>query len=67
MTTCMAGQGYILPEPTLNQDGEYVFDLTSTSIDTAQAAWNEAVFLTCSPDGGQIAAQAADAPFGAES
>ena len=50
--TCMAGQGYVLPSPTVNQDGEYVFVLTSTGIDTAQAAWDEAVFLTCSPDGG---------------
>jgi hypothetical protein len=44
---CMAGQGYDLPTPTLNKDGEYVFDLTNTEIDTAQAAWDEAVFVTC--------------------
>jgi hypothetical protein len=44
---CMAGQGYDLPTPTVNKGGEYVFDLTNTDIDTAQAAWDEAVFVTC--------------------
>lgn len=47
---CMAGQGYRLPEPTTNADGEYVFDLTNTNIDTASSAWDEAVFVTCSLD-----------------
>jgi hypothetical protein len=47
---CMAGQGYQLPEPTTNADGEYVFDLTDTNIDTASSAWDEAVFVTCSLD-----------------
>jgi hypothetical protein len=44
---CMAAQGYDLPTPTVNKDGEFVFDLTNTDIDTAQAAWDEAVFVTC--------------------
>lgn len=47
---CMAGHGYDLPDPTTNADGEYVFDLTDTNIDTASATWDEAVFVTCSLD-----------------
>jgi hypothetical protein len=47
---CMAGQGYDLPAPTVNQDGEFVFDLAQTDIDTDRAAWDRAVFVTCSPD-----------------
>jgi hypothetical protein len=47
---CMTGEGYDLPEPTTNADGEYVFDLTNTNIDTASSAWDEAVFVTCSLD-----------------
>jgi hypothetical protein len=50
--TCMASQGYDLPVPTLNQDGEYKFDLTATTIDTGRAAWDRAAFVTCSPEGG---------------
>lgn len=48
---CVAAQGFDLPEPTLNHDGEYVFDLTETDIDMSSTAWNEAAFVTCSPDG----------------
>ncbi len=47
---CMAGQGYHLPAPTVNQDGEYEFDLTASTIDTGRAAWDRAVFVTCSPE-----------------
>ena len=49
---CVGAQGFDLPEPTLNHDGEYVFDLTGTDIDLSSTAWNEAAFLTCSPDVG---------------
>jgi len=47
---CVAGQGYHLPAPTVNQDGEYQFDLTATTIDTGRAMWDRAVFVTCSPE-----------------
>jgi hypothetical protein len=47
---CMTGQGYDLPVPTTNDQGEYVFDLTETDIDTGQASWDRAAFVTCSPD-----------------
>ena len=47
---CVTGQGFDLPEPTLNDDGEYVFDLTATDIDMNAPEWNRAAFVTCSPD-----------------
>jgi hypothetical protein len=50
--TCMAGQGYELPASRLNREDEYEFDLTATNIDTGRAAWDRAVFVTCSPEGG---------------
>jgi hypothetical protein len=49
--TCMAGQGFDLPSPAVNLQGEYVFDLTQTGIDTGRASWDRAAFVTCSPDG----------------
>jgi hypothetical protein len=49
---CVSDQGFDLPQPTLNHDGEYVFDLTGTDIDVSSTAWNEAAFVTCSPDVG---------------
>jgi hypothetical protein len=48
--TCMAGQGFDLSAPTLNDQGAYVFDLTKTDIDTGRADWDRAAFVTCSPD-----------------
>jgi hypothetical protein len=48
--TCVAGQGFDLPDPTMNDEGEYLFDLTKTDIDTSQPAWDRAAFVTCSPD-----------------
>jgi hypothetical protein len=39
-----------LPEPTLNGDGEFVFDLTGTAIDMSSHEWNHATFVTCSSD-----------------
>lgn len=48
---CVGEQGFDLPEPTLNGDGEYVFDLTATDIDMNAPEWNRAAFVTCSPDG----------------
>lgn len=48
---CVSGEGFDLPEPTMNGDGEYVFDLTGTNIDMNAPAWNRAAFVTCSPDG----------------
>ena len=47
----LSGQGFDLPEPTMNGDGEYVFDLTGTGIDMNAPGWNRAAFVTCSPDG----------------
>jgi hypothetical protein len=49
---CVNGQGFDLPEPTMNGDGEYVFDLTGTDIDMNAPEWNRAAFVTCSPDVG---------------
>jgi hypothetical protein len=53
--TCMQGQGFDLPEPTLvSTSGEgspqWELDLTGTDIDTSTPAWNQALFATCSPD-----------------
>lgn len=47
---CVGDQGFGLPEPTLNDDGEFVFDLTETNIDMSDPEWNRAAFVTCSPD-----------------
>lgn len=47
---CVREQGFELPEPTLNDRGEYVFDLTGTDIDMGGPEWNRAAFVTCSPD-----------------
>jgi hypothetical protein len=47
---CVSNQGFDLPEPTHNNDGEFVFDLTETNIDMSDPAWNRAAFVTCSPD-----------------
>ena len=47
---CMTGQGFDLPSPSMNDEGEYVFDLTKTDVDTSQPAWDRAAFVTCSPD-----------------
>jgi hypothetical protein len=47
---CVSDQGFDLPEPTHNDDGEFVFDLTETNIDMSDPAWNRAAFVTCSPD-----------------
>jgi hypothetical protein len=47
---CVKDQGFDLPEPTYNDDGEFVFDLTETNIDMSDPAWNRAAFVTCSPD-----------------
>jgi hypothetical protein len=47
---CVREQGFELPEPTLNADGEYVFDLTGTNIDMSLPEWSKAAFVTCSPD-----------------
>jgi hypothetical protein len=47
---CVRDQGFDLPEPTHNDDGEFVFDLTETNIDMSDPAWNRAAFVTCSPD-----------------
>jgi hypothetical protein len=47
---CVRDRGFDLPEPTHNNDGEFVFDLTQTNIDMSDPAWNRAAFVTCSPD-----------------
>lgn len=52
--SCMSGVGFNLPEPEQDTSGHYdndawQFDLTRTSIDTSTPAWNEAMFVTCSP------------------
>jgi len=47
---CVSAEGFDLPEPTLNDDGEYVFDLTETDIDMSLSDWSRAAFVTCSPD-----------------
>jgi hypothetical protein len=47
---CVSDRGFDLPEPKLNDDGEFVFDLTETNIDMSDPAWNRAAFVTCSPD-----------------
>src|SRR6266508_526099 len=39
---CVSDQGFDLPEPTLNGDGEFVFDLTGTAIDMSSREWNHA-------------------------
>ena len=44
---CMQGQGFDLPEPTQRADGQYVYDLQTTPIDTRSDAWNRALFVTC--------------------
>ena len=45
--TCMQAQGFDLPEPTQRADGQYVYDLQTTPIDTRSDAWNRALFVTC--------------------
>lgn len=45
--TCMRGEGFDLPEPTQRADGQYVYDLQTTPIDTDSDAWNRAMFVTC--------------------
>jgi hypothetical protein len=47
---CVSDQGFALPQPTRNDDGEFVFDLTETNIDMSDSEWNRAAFVTCSPD-----------------
>jgi hypothetical protein len=44
---CMKGQGFDLPEPTQRADGQYVYDLQTTPIDTSNDAWNRAMLVTC--------------------
>lgn len=50
---CVGDQGFDLPQPTINGDGEYVFDLTGTDIDVSSTEWTRAAFVTCSPDLGR--------------
>jgi len=50
--SCMSGQGFGLPEPTMDLTGHYdaeewQFDLTQTSIDTSTPEWNRSMFVTC--------------------
>jgi hypothetical protein len=47
--SCMRGRGFALPRPSKQPNGDYVFDLSRTSIDTSRPAWNRALFVTCSP------------------
>jgi hypothetical protein len=47
--SCMRSRGFDLPRPSKQPSGDYVFDLSRTSIDTSRPAWNRALFVTCSP------------------
>jgi hypothetical protein len=47
--SCMRRRGFDLPRPSRQPDGDHVFDLSRTSIDTSRPAWNRALFVTCSP------------------
>jgi hypothetical protein len=46
---CMRSQGFDLPRPSRQPNGDHVFGLGRTSIDTSRPAWNRALFVTCSP------------------
>jgi hypothetical protein len=46
---CMRSRGFDLPRPRKQPSGDYLFDLSRTSIDTSRPAWNRALFATCSP------------------
>jgi hypothetical protein len=48
---CLHQQGFDLPEPRLDSDGNYRFDLRDSGIDTNSDAWARAAFVTCSPTG----------------
>ena len=47
--SCMRSQGFDLPRPSKQSNGDHVFDLRRTGIDTSRPAWNRALFVTCSP------------------
>jgi hypothetical protein len=47
--SCMRSRGFDLPRPRKQPSGDYLFDLSRTSIDTSRPAWNRALFVTCSP------------------
>ena len=45
---CIEGEGFDLPEPMANPEGEgWIFDLSETDVDFGDADWNRAVFVTC--------------------
>jgi hypothetical protein len=47
--SCMRSQGFDIPRPSRQPNGDHVFDLGRTSIDTSRPEWNRALFVTCSP------------------
>jgi hypothetical protein len=50
--SCLHDQGFDLPEPVLDSEGNYRFDLQAIEaggVDTSSDAWARAAFVTCSP------------------